>query len=491
MKNILNWRVGYFLIVFVFFIIYLASYTIFEVNAVVYDSGELCLDTGFNPINGLSNWVTGNSNFRRNYGHGVSSLCPGCCGAVPGSYWVRNNAADKVQRVLTVKTPSLPSAGMYQFTINYLIGDVPSQADENMQIVIGGETFDLRDGVELVNANDLRDYSNITVNLNAGVNSFDIKGIGDDSVQVEAFRLVEVVASPGSIRNLNFAISNSKSWIQTYGLDIRVDGGFYNPIPATANVACGGGAYSSGTTGSFMSPGIIFSGDGSYDFGQGYASSKNWAVGGMTYPEVFESTKPLKTSTANLLATAARSGTTVTEIRGCNNNCRLPSGSGFYHILGSINIDRNENFNNGNHIFVADGTITISGNNRKINVSNNAIVIFSAKDDIVIDSTYGGPAVCPVPAGQLQGIFSADKNIIVDGNGGDCTGVPDKMLNVDGNLIVNAAGGSPAGKFINMRDLCADNLTYPSITIKARPDFILNMPEFLSKQNNISYEDAP
>ncbi|MBU4017013.1 hypothetical protein KKF69_06090, partial [Patescibacteria group bacterium] len=60
-----------------------------------------------------------------------------------------------------------------------------------------------------------------------------------------------------------------------------------------------------------------------------------------------------------------------------------------------------------------------------------------------------------------------------------------------GNLIVNAAGGSPAGKFINMRDLCADNLTYPSITIKARPDFILNMPEFLSKQNNISYEDAP
>ncbi len=301
-----------------------------------------------------------------------------------------------------------------------------------------------------------------------------------------------------NVIDLNFAISNSMSWIQTYGLDLRVDDGFDNPIPATADVACGGGPYASGTTGSFTSPGIIFSGDGSAAFGLGFASSTDWRVGGGSWPEVFESTKPLKTSTLSLLAAAAKAGIDPTELESlgawCNNpstGCNLnPLGRGFYHTSGDIEIDQNANFNNGNYVIVSDGTIRIT---KEITVAAGSTVIFSARD-IIIDSSIGTAPACPVPAspvpgGQLQGIFSADRDIIIEGNNGVCTAGADIMLNIDGALIANAAQLS--GSFQNNRDLCADNVSYPSITIKARPDFILNSPGFLSQQNVISREEAP
>jgi hypothetical protein len=59
------------------------------------------------------------------------------------------------------------------------------------------------------------------------------------------------------------------------------------------------------------------------------------------------------------------------------------------------------------------------------------------------------------------------------------------MLNVDGVLI--AINGS----LQNQRDLCNDNTSFPSLTVKARPDFILNMPGFLTEQQTISHEEAP
>lgn len=293
----------------------------------------------------------------------------------------------------------------------------------------------------------------------------------------------------GNITNLNFAISNSIPWWQTYGLDVRMENSFDNPIPTTADAACGGGSYASGTiTGSFDSPGIIFSGDGSAEFGQGFASSVDWKVGGGFYPELFESAKSLKTSMASLLAAAAKAGITVTQLSSCSNNCNLSPQSGFYHILGDWVSDKNETFSGGNHIFVSDGTITFTGD-RRIRAINGATVIFSAKNIVIGSSRGEGPTCSPIPEGKLQGIFSADNNITVEGNNGDCTTGADKMLNIEGTFIANAARGS--GKFKNNRDLCGDNLKYPSITIKARPDFILNIPGFMTEQNIISQEETP
>lgn len=290
-----------------------------------------------------------------------------------------------------------------------------------------------------------------------------------------------------NIVNLDFAITNSRPWIQTYGLDIRVDDGFTNIQPA--GTTCGGGSYLSGTIpGYFDSPGIIFTGNGTASLGQGSASSKNWVVGGTFYPEVFNNTIPLKTSIQSLLKAAARAGITPTELQDCSGGCNLPSQKGFYHVLGSMKLDKNENFNNGNYVFVSDGVIRIT-NGKRIRVNPGSTVIFSARD-IIIDSSISAPNnISCAPQAQLEGIYSADHDIIIEGNNGNCSLGADKMLNVEGTLIANAARTD--GEFTRRRDLCADNLSRPSITIKARPDFILNIPGFLTQQNFVFYEETP
>ncbi len=308
--------------------------------------------------------------------------------------------------------------------------------------------------------------------------------------------IIGASCSSGNVINLNFAVSNSIPWWQTYGLDVRMENSFDNPIPATADVACGGGPFASGTiAGTFDSPGIIFSGDGSAEFSPGFASDPNplkkwnWTVGGGSYPELFESAKSLKTSTESLLDAAAKAGIVEKDPGNCSAGCNLPQQSGVYHTNLDMKLDKNVTFDGGSHIFVSDGTITFVGD-RRIKAINGATVIFSAKKDIIIESSRGESATCsPVPEGQIQGILSADRDIVVEGNDGDCTAGPDKMLNIEGTLIANAVRGS--GKFRNKRDICGGNLKWPTITIKARPDFILNIPGFMTEQNIVSHEETP
>jgi hypothetical protein len=296
------------------------------------------------------------------------------------------------------------------------------------------------------------------------------------------------------IDNLNFAISDSWPWLQTYGLDQRFDNGVDNPLPAAT--ACGGGAFASGTNSSFTTPGLVFSGDGSASFGQGVASVNDWMVGGISYPEVFSDNSPLKTSAQSLQASANKAGTTITPLSSytsCQNpfaGCGLQGiPKGFYYTPGDILLNNSATLNNGNYVIVAGGSIRIA-NGINLTVPQGSTAIFAAGDDIIIDSNIRAVTnTCPVPAGQLQGLFSADRNIIIQGNDGDCSLPADGMLNIEGVLIANAkrAGGS----LQNRRDLCAGNRSFPSLTVRARPDFVLNAPGFLLEQQIISHEETP
>jgi hypothetical protein len=303
-----------------------------------------------------------------------------------------------------------------------------------------------------------------------------------------------------NITNLNIGITNSIPWIQTYGLDLRVDSGYTNPVPS--GTACGSGPYASGTTVSLTSPGIIFSGDTNADFGLGQASKNpyNWVVGGSSYPEVYgPSTSSLKTSASKLLTAAQKTGIQPVDLTTiCNpNDCvfSTPPPKGIYTYDGGeihFKSPLNTTFTAGNtYIFVTTnplGDIYFEGT-ASVVVPKGAVVIFSAKRDIIIaPSVNPGSNSCPAgvpPTGQLQGIFSADRNITIQG-ANDCANIiKDNMLNVDGVLI--AINGS----LQNQRDLCNDNTSFPSLTVKARPDFILNMPGFLTEQQTISHEEAP
>ena len=319
--------------------------------------------------------------------------------------------------------------------------------------------------------------------------------VGDSNTCRVANRSTGAVCdSNGNITSLNFAVSDSWPWMQFYGLGARFDDGINNPLPASTT--CGGGSFAEGTISGMSSPGIAFTGDTSVDYGQGSVSSSGRSVGGISYPEVYSSANPIKTSATGLRSAAAKAGYTAIQldsIPACKNpdqHCNLQGKpKGFYATSGDLMLDSPLNIASGNYVIVADGNITL-GKNVSITVAQGATLIMAAGKDIIVDQKISASAnVCPVPTGQLQGIFSAGRNFIIQGNNGDCSQPADTMLNLEGSLIINAA--LMGGSLRNQRDLCGGNRSYPALTITARPDFILNLPAFIFKQNVIMREDTP
>lgn len=294
----------------------------------------------------------------------------------------------------------------------------------------------------------------------------------------------------GSITNLNFGITNSIPWIQAYDMDMRFDNGYSNSIPAAPQYP----AYGIAQSLMAANPGILFSGDGTANFGQGQASSTNWVVGGTIYPEVFNNTNTprLQTAYQSLLERATRGNITpsnLTTFPGCTNlaNCTLPPDlpNGIYRANGNLTLNAFTASTARNYIFLINGNLTINGN---IVIPNGSVALFAAAQNIVIPTTIGVPATFPLPSAQIQGFYSAGEDFIIQGNN-NCLSGADRMLNAAGAIIVNANG--QGGTFTNQRDLCGDNPRYPTFTIQTRPDFILNSPSFLMKQQVSYQEQAP
>lgn len=293
-----------------------------------------------------------------------------------------------------------------------------------------------------------------------------------------------------NIANLNFGISNSIPWIQSYDLDIRFDDGYTNTIPQSPSYP----PYAVVQSASAANPGIVFSGDSTFTYGQGQASSSNWQVGGTVYPEVFQSnTNQLQTSYQHLLDTATSADitpTNLTSLPSCSNlaNCTLPATlpNGIYRANGNVTINNYTVGVNKDHIFLINGNLTLNGN---ITIPTTSTALFAASRDIIVPSNVGAVTnTFPLPTAQLQGFYSAGEDFIVQGIN-NCLVGTDRMLVVAGAVIVNANGAG--GDFINQRDLCGGNPQYPAFSIQARPDFILNSPSFLMKQNTVFREDAP
>jgi hypothetical protein len=252
--------------------------------------------------------------------------------------------------------------------------------------------------------------------------------------------------------------------------------------------------YGSAPNAQSTTPGIIFSGDGTTDFGAGAASATNWVVGGITYPEIYSTSAHQSTlSYAYLMDKITHAGVTrtnMTTLSGCSSlsNCTLPSNltNGVYVANGSVNLNGFTFPRNRNFIFLINGDLRINGN---IVVPNGSTAFFSSSRDINISQNVGTATnLFPLPSGQLQGIFAADRDFNIDGIN-DCLVGVDRMLNVEGAIITNAAGNG--GKFRTKRDLCGDNPQVPSLTIRLRLDILLNLPVILMRQKTLFREDAP
>lgn len=296
--------------------------------------------------------------------------------------------------------------------------------------------------------------------------------------------------SNGNIQNLNFAITDAADpWMQIYGADVRFDNGYTSMIPQSPIYP----GYASVKDTTSNSPGVIYSGNRNADFGRGQPSQEGWVVGGTSYPEVYNTADQSETSYQYLLDKATQAGITITNlntVQGCGSlgNCTLPANlpSGIYRANGDVALTAYTVPANRDYIFLINGTLTFNG---RVVVPNGSVAFFSTSRDIVVNRTVAATAnTSPPPAGQLQGFFSADRHFIVGGTT-DCTTAVDRMLNMEGAIVVNA--GKIGGTFTNNRDLCGDNSRYPSFTIRQRLDFLMNVPTFLMQQSSVYREENP
>ncbi|GIW61177.1 MAG: hypothetical protein KatS3mg089_0029 [Patescibacteria group bacterium] len=300
-----------------------------------------------------------------------------------------------------------------------------------------------------------------------------------------------------NIVDLNFAIKAGEPWMQIYGADVRFDEGLNDPVPPTPNAACGG-AYVI-LPGSGGTPGVGFSGDLPPKLNLGSISSLGWLVGGVQYPSLFKPVraKVIRTAYGYLMFAVGRGNVRTVNLSSvCNPaNCTLPASlaSGIYTATGNVNLNAFTFPANRDYIFLIDGTLRIKG---QIRVPTTSTATFSVSEDILIDGSVGSPPSCPPPAvgaADLEGFYSADRNFIVESSPQtDCSaGIIDKQLNVQGAIVVDAGQRTPGGRFTNNRTFCTQNIDYPSFTLRARPDFILNAPEFIKRENFIWQEVAP
>lgn len=302
----------------------------------------------------------------------------------------------------------------------------------------------------------------------------------------------------GNITTLRYGISNSIPWIQSTGGDITgndvtdpTGGGFTNQIPAGASC----GPYVS-LIGSGGTPGVIYIGAGSANFGSGQASPNpyNWIVGGLTYPDIYIPSTPglIRTSYSYMRSLASQSNLTPVDIAnycgaGGISNCTLSSSlpNGLYISNGDLTLTgasytfpANRNF-----VILVNGNLNIR---TEVHVPVGSTAFFTTSGDINVASNVG-EAVITSTRSNVEGYFSTDRSFYAQGLNA-CPTV-DRRLNVAGSIVVNAS--LTGGSFVNQRDLCAGDLQCPVFMVIERPDFVLNSPEFLKSGRRVWREIAP
>lgn len=301
----------------------------------------------------------------------------------------------------------------------------------------------------------------------------------------------------GNLEDLNFGITNSNPWIQGLGGDMRLDDGFINPLPNNNYASLRG---SGGT------PGVVFSGDSSSDFGLGQASANpyNWVAGGLANPEVFTPVNSgiIRTAYDYIKTTGRQSSLVATNLGTvCNlTDCDLPLGfsNGFY-TTDDNNPETPDDLYLETYTFPADKdyVILVHGNlylEGEIHVSTTSTVTFSVSGDIIVDKDIGESTFSSTQP-NIEGFYSTDGSFIIESYGTEAAvcnadGTPfDKRLNMEGSIVVNAALSS--GSFQNQRDLCSEDQNYPTFYIGERLDFFLNAPELIKHPNFTWKEVAP
>lgn len=274
-------------------------------------------------------------------------------------------------------------------------------------------------------------------------------------------------ATGSSNQVATFCIAPLDPWFQTSVGDVRFLN-LSNPVPSGLKAS---------TDADY--PGIFYSSDSNANLGRGAASVKNWVInneysynadtenrnGGMSYDFYKSKTK--------------QDGVTITQISSGTFDQTQITGSGVYEAPGDLTINLYTHVNGRRVVILVNGNVTINASTISI-PQNQGIFIVAAKGNITIGKTVG-TATLNSTASNIDGYYTAQGSIILDGDTCADGTTSDLRLNIGGTLVANSLkpfSTTGTGTLQNKRSLCTNNLLYPSLYINARPDFITQLTDF-------------
>lgn len=278
--------------------------------------------------------------------------------------------------------------------------------------------------------------------------------------------------STGPSQTTTFCIAPIVPWFQTDKGDVRFLN-LSNPVPS--------GRYGSTDV---TYPGIYYSSNSNANLGSGTASVKNWVInneysynsdtenrnGGMSYD--FYKSK------------ARQDGITITPLAVGTFDQAPITGSGIYEAPGDLTINLYTHVNGRRVVILVNGNVTI---NAPISISQNqGVLIIAAKGNITVSKTVGVAYNTDYVLGtsathSLDGYYSAQGSIILDGDTCPDGSTVDLRLNIGGALIANSLkpfSTTGTGTIQNKRSVCANSTIYPSLFVASRPDFITQLTDF-------------
>ncbi len=245
---------------------------------------------------------------------------------------------------------------------------------------------------------------------------------------------------------------------------------------------------------------VFYSTEGFTFLGHNEAANMRWQVND-EYDKVPAINREGNASFSFYKNRAQTTGTQMYALPGCQpvgtpSNCTytgninsLPENR-VYYVEGNLTFTNNSTIDGAKRfIFLANGTITING---QVRVNNtNTLVIFAAKNDVVIGTGVGGTA--SDTTFHIQSILTAENDIILN-NTATCP-TSSLRLNVEGTLVANAKNPfgvqRNGGILDNRRDLCASNAQYPSLYVRPRLSFITQLSDFYKISSKFWNEVAP
>lgn len=285
---------------------------------------------------------------------------------------------------------------------------------------------------------------------------------------------------PPNTNTIEFFVGSNSSWYQIGSGDMRAQA-ILNQVPSGLSASEGNPAS------------VFYSSIFPADFGQGSSSegvTNRWVVSNEYSANTISSTRRGNVSYSYYDYETEKQGVTATQM--CQGSCAQNISNlttGVYRVGGDLTINSYTHSPNTRVTLLVNGNINI---NSEMLVPQGGVLFVVAKGNINIGSGVGTGTLSSTTA-QLEGIYSAEGSIVLDGDG--CSsGTPDLKLNVGGTLIANSLqpfSSSGDGVVDNRRSLCGDNITTPSFTVTPRYDFLLQLTDFYKIPNEEWREVAP